>query len=427
MYGEKKFSSFPSSLVSFLSLFLPFCVRFHECTSNEWSPCVSTSVWKEKEKKQSSLAFFFSLVTVFSSVESIVLTSCFCLLSFSSSSSFSAGSLCCPFFFVWHPAYLGACLPAFCPIFPGFFVSFDAACFCGILAVPSQVPGVFDAETEDEIFQDLLPLAKEKNRDLSRDAIFQLFYERVACNLHVVLCMSPVGSALRNRIQLFPSLLSCCTVDFFDVWRTDSLYEVGKDFFSSVSNASDSQTSVGEPSLTGRMSGPRGRGRGQEEDEQLFEREEDDGDGEEGDVPVNEGFELLKKNRKRGGQKTAVEEESEGGAGYRSGLGPFDEQIRVHADLCVKIHQHVIQSAAEFHQKLGRPVYVTPKCFLDLISLVLQVTTHKSPSSLSFSRSLSISLSLFTSPCLALSSVRVSLSICLSISTALVCLSPSVY
>ena len=35
-----------------------------------------------------------------------------------------------------------------------------------------------------------------------------------AQNLHVVLCFSPIGSAFRERLRQFPSLVNCCTIDW---------------------------------------------------------------------------------------------------------------------------------------------------------------------------------------------------------------------
>ena len=42
-------------------------------------------------------------------------------------------------------------------------------------------------------------------------------------NLHLVLAMSPVGGALRERLRRFPSLVSCTTIDWFPVWPHDAL------------------------------------------------------------------------------------------------------------------------------------------------------------------------------------------------------------
>jgi dynein heavy chain len=45
-------------------------------------------------------------------------------------------------------------------------------------------------------------------------------------NLHVVLCLSAVGDAFRERCRLFPGLVNCTTIDWFTEWPADALYEV---------------------------------------------------------------------------------------------------------------------------------------------------------------------------------------------------------
>lgn len=48
-------------------------------------------------------------------------------------------------------------------------------------------------------------------------AMYNYFIDRVRQNLHVVLAMSPIGDAFRNRLRMFPSLINCCTIDWFQV------------------------------------------------------------------------------------------------------------------------------------------------------------------------------------------------------------------
>ncbi len=48
-------------------------------------------------------------------------------------------------------------------------------------------------------------------------AMYNFFIERVKQNLHVVLAMSPIGDAFRSRLRMFPSLINCCTIDWFQV------------------------------------------------------------------------------------------------------------------------------------------------------------------------------------------------------------------
>ncbi len=41
------------------------------------------------------------------------------------------------------------------------------------------------------------------------------FIDKTRDNLHVVLAMSPIGDAFRERLRQFPSLVNCCTIDWW--------------------------------------------------------------------------------------------------------------------------------------------------------------------------------------------------------------------
>uniref|UniRef100_A0A8C4ZUY6 Dynein, axonemal, heavy chain 6 n=1 Tax=Gadus morhua TaxID=8049 RepID=A0A8C4ZUY6_GADMO len=62
-------------------------------------------------------------------------------------------------------------------------------------------------------------------------AVFQYFVTRVRARLHIVLCMSPVGDAFRSRCRMFPSLVNCCTIDWFVQWPREALLSVSQTFF----------------------------------------------------------------------------------------------------------------------------------------------------------------------------------------------------
>lgn len=49
-------------------------------------------------------------------------------------------------------------------------------------------------------------------------------------NLHVVLCMSPVGEPFRNRIRQYPAFVNCMTIDWFSEWPEDALLEVAEKY-----------------------------------------------------------------------------------------------------------------------------------------------------------------------------------------------------
>jgi len=52
--------------------------------------------------------------------------------------------------------------------------------------------------------------------------------------MHVVLAMSPVGDAFRQRLRMFPSLVNCCTIDWFSEWPLEALNSVANTFLGDV-------------------------------------------------------------------------------------------------------------------------------------------------------------------------------------------------
>eukprot|EP00744_Colponema_vietnamica_P002637 GILI01004106.1.p1 GENE.GILI01004106.1~~GILI01004106.1.p1 ORF type:complete len:1989 (+),score=654.53 GILI01004106.1:157-5967(+) len=93
-----------------------------------------------------------------------------------------------------------------------------------------EVPNLFPSDEVDKIVEDLRPVAKEKGVIETKDNIYNFFVSRVREFLHIVLCMSPVGDALRVRMRMFPSLVNCCTIDWFMPWPEEALLSVSRKF-----------------------------------------------------------------------------------------------------------------------------------------------------------------------------------------------------
>lgn len=79
-----------------------------------------------------------------------------------------------------------------------------------------------------------LELKKQKKSLDSQQALLQYFIAQCRSNLHVVLCMSPIGPTFRERLRMFPSLLSCCTMSWLAAWPTEALTSVATDFLADV-------------------------------------------------------------------------------------------------------------------------------------------------------------------------------------------------
>ncbi|RZF36882.1 hypothetical protein LSTR_LSTR004570 [Laodelphax striatellus] len=125
-----------------------------------------------------------------------------------------------------------------------------------------DVPNLYASDEKADILDKMMNCARETNRKLDTTplALYNFFLERVRNNLHVSLAMSPVGDQFRNRIRMFPSLINCCTIDWFMAWPNDALEKVAQSFLKdmeideifrvkSVEMCKEFHTSVQESSL----------------------------------------------------------------------------------------------------------------------------------------------------------------------------------
>jgi dynein heavy chain len=101
-----------------------------------------------------------------------------------------------------------------------------------------EVPNMFPIDEKNEICSKMRQIDKQREKTKQTDgtpvALWNFFVERVREQLHVVLAMSPIGDAFRTRIRMFPSLVNCCTIDWFQSWPDDALTVVAHRFLEDV-------------------------------------------------------------------------------------------------------------------------------------------------------------------------------------------------
>lgn len=85
------------------------------------------------------------------------------------------------------------------------------------------------------IFESIRPEAKKAGRDGSTLEMYMYFVDQCRKNLHMVIAMSPFGDAFRTRLRMFPSLVNCCTIDWFSEWPAEALKSVATNFIATVS------------------------------------------------------------------------------------------------------------------------------------------------------------------------------------------------
>ena len=99
-----------------------------------------------------------------------------------------------------------------------------------------EVPNLFAKDEVAQIAEAVTARAKKAgiNESAPAQEKFKFFVQECRKYLHCVLCMSPVGDAFRERLRKFPSLVNCCTIDWFSEWPTDALQSVATQFLSEV-------------------------------------------------------------------------------------------------------------------------------------------------------------------------------------------------
>ncbi|KAJ1517722.1 Dynein heavy chain 7, axonemal [Coelomomyces lativittatus] len=108
-----------------------------------------------------------------------------------------------------------------------------------------EVPNLFPADEKSQLCDNIRSnILKDTKSDQSTAAVFNIFIQRCKENLHVVLAMSPIGDAFRNRLRMFPSLVNCCTIDWFQRWPDDALQVVADKFLEDVELTSNIRSNV---------------------------------------------------------------------------------------------------------------------------------------------------------------------------------------
>jgi len=74
------------------------------------------------------------------------------------------------------------------------------------------------------------PTKKAGNTVETPDAMNEFFFNNIKDNLHLSICMSPIGQAFRDYCRMYPALINNTTIDWFMGWPADALTEVAMKF-----------------------------------------------------------------------------------------------------------------------------------------------------------------------------------------------------
>ncbi|XP_048653960.1 dynein axonemal heavy chain 2 isoform X2 [Marmota marmota marmota] len=97
-----------------------------------------------------------------------------------------------------------------------------------------EVPNLYKPDEFEEIQMQIIDQARAEQVPESSDSLFAYFIERVRNNLHIVLCLSPVGDPFRNWIRQYPALVNGTTINWFSEWPQEALLEVAEKYLVGV-------------------------------------------------------------------------------------------------------------------------------------------------------------------------------------------------
>lgn len=109
-----------------------------------------------------------------------------------------------------------------------------------------EVPNIFAIDEKQEILE-LVRLAAQggnRNADVSPIQVFSFFINRCKQRLHIILCFSPIGNSFRTRVRLYPSLVNCCTIDWFESWPEDALEMVANKALKELDSPAETKSSI---------------------------------------------------------------------------------------------------------------------------------------------------------------------------------------
>uniref|UniRef100_A0A7S1IC30 Dynein heavy chain n=1 Tax=Eutreptiella gymnastica TaxID=73025 RepID=A0A7S1IC30_9EUGL len=97
-----------------------------------------------------------------------------------------------------------------------------------------EVANLFAADEMAAIREDLRADAIAARIQDTLENVYQFFIDRARERLHIVVCMSPVGSQFRVRLRMFPTLVNNTSIDWFTEWPPEALQEVSMKFLTEI-------------------------------------------------------------------------------------------------------------------------------------------------------------------------------------------------
>nr|XP_009665828.1 PREDICTED: dynein heavy chain 1, axonemal [Struthio camelus australis] len=107
-----------------------------------------------------------------------------------------------------------------------------------------DIPNIYSPDDQEQIMTAMKPIVRDLGQQSTKANLMAAYTGRVRSNIHMVLCMSPIGEVFRARLRQFPSLVNCCTIDWFNEWPAEALQCVASSFLHEIPDLAASTEGV---------------------------------------------------------------------------------------------------------------------------------------------------------------------------------------
>ena len=220
-----------------------------------------------------------------------------------------------------------------------------------------HVQDLYSSEEMETISSHYEAVCQRKGIPATRLNIYAEYLAVVQSKLHVIISMAPVGSQFREKLRMFPSLTSCCTIDWYASWPSDALRKVAtvklRDFTEfhhllNLGQPEDSDEEDDEEEENGEAKAAEDESDESSEDEETMDQDTD--------IPLSFA-------------KQTPEQKKD-----------INAAIRALSEACRLYHCTAVAANDRMCRKMSRELYVTPATFLTFLECYVRVVEERSRS-----------------------------------------------
>nr|XP_042114676.1 dynein axonemal heavy chain 14 isoform X2 [Peromyscus maniculatus bairdii] len=107
-----------------------------------------------------------------------------------------------------------------------------------------KIANMFENEELDSIIMRIRTFADQSDFIDDRKYLLSVFQKRVSKYLHIFMIMSPSGSNFRHNCRVYPSMISSCTIDWYQRWPDEALLIVANSYLREKLNIENDENMI---------------------------------------------------------------------------------------------------------------------------------------------------------------------------------------